>query len=130
MAGQLSWTIAALMIPLSGGSLAVAVPVLVASQVLSGVGSLVVRVNQLTVRQALVPDHLLGRMNATRRVLVFGVIPLGSLLGGVFGQTVGLRGALLIGGLGMALAWIWLARSPVPMLHEAPVVEQSILRER
>ena len=123
VAGQLGWAIAALMFPIAGGPLGVVIPVLLAAQVLSGVGSLVVRVNQLTVRQALVPDHLLGRMNASRRVLVFGVIPLGSLLGGLLGQTVGLRGALVIGGLGMALALLWLARSPVRMLHESPVLD-------
>lgn len=123
IAGQLGWTIAALMLPIADGALVVVVPVLLVAHVLSGVGSLVVRVNQLTVRQALVPDHLLGRMNASRRVLVFGVIPLGSLLGGLLGQVVGLREALMIGGLGMVLAFVWLARSPVRMLHEAPVLE-------
>ncbi len=122
VAGQLGWTIAAILLPVAGGPIVVAVPVLLAAQVLSGLGSLVVRVNQLTVRQALVPDHLLGRTNASRRVLVFGVIPLGSLLGGLLGQTVGLRGALVIGGLGMVLAVVWLARSPVRLLREAPVL--------
>jgi MFS family permease len=120
VAGQLGWAIAALILPIAGGPFMVAILLLLAAQALSGVGSLIVRVNQLTVRQALVPDHLLGRVNASRRVLVFGVIPFGSLFGGLLGQTVGLRGALVIGGIGMLLAVIWLARSPVPMLQDAP----------
>jgi MFS family permease len=126
MVGQLIWAIAALLLPFVGGPLLVAVPVLLTSQALSGIGALVVRVNQLTVRQALVPNRFLGRMNAIRRFLVFGVIPLGSLLGGLFGQTVGLRGALLIGGLGMALAFVWLARSPVRMLYESESLRMQI----
>jgi MFS family permease len=117
--GTATWTLAMLLLPLVSGPLVVAVPLLLAAQVLKGIGALVVRVNQLTVRQELVPDHLLGRVNASRRVVVFGIIPLGSLLGGLLGQTVGLRVTLVIGALVMVLSLLWLVGSPVRTLHEA-----------
>lgn len=41
-------------------------------------------------RQAITPPHLLGQVNATRRVTVFGVQPIGALLGGAFGEAAGL----------------------------------------
>lgn len=128
--GQFGWAIAGLMLSFAGGPFAIAVAVLFVAQALNGVSSMIVRVNQLTVRQALVPDHLLGRINASRRVLVFGVIPLGSVLGGLLGQTVGLRGALVIGGLGLMLAFLWVARSPVRMLRESPVLDVPTLGGR
>jgi MFS family permease len=119
IAGTTVWTLAMLLLPLVNQSLVVAVPLLLAAQVLKGIGSLIVRVNQLTVRQELVPDYLLGRVNASRRVLVFGVIPLGSLLGGLLGQTIGLRTTLVIGACIMVLSLLWLARSPVRTFHQA-----------
>lgn len=120
VAGTLAWTPAALLLSLAGGPHAVAVPVLLAVQALLGLGMMVVRVNPLTARQLLVPDQLLGRVNATRRVVVFGAVPVGSLLGGLLGQTIGLRGALVVGALGMLLALLWLARSPARTLRPAP----------
>ena len=72
-------------------------------------------------RQAvLVPYRLLGRVIASRRFLVFGVIPLGALLGGALGQAYGLRAALVVGIAWQALCVLWLLLSPVRLLRDAP----------
>ena len=120
--GQLGWALAALLLPLVGGPLVVALSLLLVSQAVSGIGTMVVRVNQLTVRQALVPDQLLGRTNAIRRVLVFGIIPLGAFLGGLLGELTSLRTTLVAGALCMLLAFVWLARSPVRTLHNTELL--------
>lgn len=65
-------------------------------QVLGGVGLTIFSVTQISLRQAITPAHLLGRVNATRRVTVFGVIPAGALLGGLVGDGAGLRAALVV----------------------------------
>jgi Na+/melibiose symporter-like transporter len=57
---------------------------LVLGQVLAGLGQPLYSVPQTTLRQSLVPDQVLGRVNATWRFLVFGVQPLGALLGGAW----------------------------------------------
>ena len=44
-------------------------------------------VNQLTLRQAITPHRLLGRMNAVTRFMYWGTMPLGSALGGVAAET-------------------------------------------
>ncbi|MDK0523865.1 MFS transporter [Streptomyces sp. ML-6] len=44
--------------------------------------------------QAVVPDMALGRVNATLRFLTWGVMPLGSLLGGTLADVLGTRQAL------------------------------------
>jgi hypothetical protein len=64
-------------------------------------------------QQAVVPDRMLGRLNATRRFIVWGVIPLGSLTGGGLASQIGLRETLWAGAIGGALSFIPLLLSPV-----------------
>jgi MFS family permease len=92
-----------------------------------GVGILMVsfsatvyNVNQVSFRQRLCPDRLLGRMNATMRFVVWGVLPIGALIGGIMGSVFGLRTTLLIGALGQAVAGIWLLASPMRRLRDFP----------
>jgi len=94
--------------------------ILVAAWAIMGFTGPVYNVNQVTLRQALTPDHLQGRMNATMRFIVYGAIPLGALVGGALGETLGLRPTLLIGTLGQSLAVLWLLFSPVRLLHQQP----------
>ncbi len=70
-------------------------------------------VNQTSLLQQVAPEHLLGRMVASHRFLTMGVIPLGSLLGGVLGEVLGLRATLGIGAVGMLLPTVWLWFSPL-----------------
>lgn len=47
--------------------------------------------------QSVIPTHLFGRIHGTRRTLVWGLMPIGSVLGGFIAQG-GLRVPLLVGG--------------------------------
>jgi hypothetical protein len=76
-------------------------------------GIVVYNVNQASYRQLLCPPHLLGRMNATMRFLVWGTLPLGGLLGGVLGSWLGTRYAIWVAVGGEALTPIWLLASPL-----------------
>src|SRR6185369_10995238 len=49
-----------------------------------------------SIRQRIVPNHLLGRVMASFRVISWGSLPIGALLGGIIGQTFGLP-AVFIG---------------------------------
>ncbi len=66
-----------------------------------------------SLRQGSTPDRLQGRMNATVRLLVEGLTPLGALAGGVLGQGIGLRPTLLVAVGGEVLAALWLLCSSV-----------------
>jgi Transmembrane secretion effector len=57
---------------------------------------------------------------ASYRALTFGAIPLGALLGGALGQILGLRPALLIGGIGLLLAPLIVVFSPLPTIRDLP----------
>ena len=70
-------------------------------------------VTGLSFQQAVTPDRLLGRLNATRRFIVWGVIPLGSLVGGALASQIGLRQTLWVGAIGASLSFLPLLLSPV-----------------
>lgn len=110
----------ALLIPLVSGSPAVTLPLLIAAEFLIGLMSPIYNINQVSLRQAIVPDRLQGRMNATMRFLVWGTMPIGSLIGGVLGGYIGLRPTILIAAVGMAISALWVVFSPVRQLREAP----------
>ena len=95
-------------------------PFLIASGLLGGFGSVVYNVNQVSLRQAITPDRMLGRMNATMRFIVWGTIPVGALAGGYLASAFGLQQALLIGGIGSFLAVPPVLFSAVRSLREIP----------
>jgi MFS family permease len=111
--------IANLLVPLSAIVPMIGVPLLITAQFLSGFAAMVFSLDQLSLRQAITPDRLLGRMNATMRVISWSAAPAGALLGGVVGQ-VGLRPALFLAALGTLSAVLWLFFSPLPALRQVP----------
>ena len=89
----------------------------VVAQIVFSAGVVIYNVTQVSFRQRLCPEHLLGRMNASMRFLVWGTMPLGGLLGGVLGSTIGVRATLLIAAIGQSLAFLWLFFSPLRSLR-------------
>jgi MFS family permease len=77
-------------------------------------------VNTVTLRQVLTPMRLLGRMNATYRMVLFGALPVGAMLAGFLGDAVGLWHAILIAVLLLTTPMLWLTFSPVFRLKEMP----------
>ena len=95
-------------------------PLLVAGQFVTSGSWTVYFVNQTSTRQALVPDRLLGRVNASFWMVVRGAVPLGALLGGLLGAQIGLRATLLVGAVGALCSGFFLLGSPVGALREQP----------
>jgi MFS family permease len=69
----------------------------------SGVFIVMWNVVTVSLRQRIVPDALLGRLNASYRLLAWGSQPLGALLGGLIGETLGLSAVFLVAGGMVAL---------------------------
>jgi MFS family permease len=109
-----------LLIPLTGATSLTTIPFLIAAMFSTALGGTVYNINQVSLRQAITPDRLQGRMNASMRFVVWGTIPVGSLIGGFLGETFGLRPTLLIGAIGGSLAFLWVLFSPVRRLKEQP----------
>jgi MFS family permease len=110
------------LIPLAPTHLAF--PALVAAMALGGFASVVYNITQVSLRQAITPHRIQGRMNAVMRFLVWGTIPLGSLVGGALASTIGLRATLVVSALGGSLAFIPILLSPIPGLREFPEPEE------
>lgn len=91
-----------LLIPLATGTFVI--PVLVIASMLWGFFVLNYFVTAVSLIQAITPDHLLGRTNASRRFVVQSMIPLGALLGGALGTFIGLRPTIAIGAVGASVA--------------------------
>jgi len=77
-------------------------------------------VTQVSFRQGLTPEHLLGRMNATMRFLVWGTLPLGAFIGGVLGQLIEVRPTLWVGAIGGLLPFLAVFFSPLRHMRELP----------
>jgi predicted MFS family arabinose efflux permease len=71
---------------------------------------------QVSLRQAMTPDRLQGRMNATMRTMIWATVPVGSLTGGLLGATIGLADTLYLGGIISALASAWIILGPTRKL--------------
>jgi hypothetical protein len=61
-----------------------------------------------------------GRMNATMRFIVWGTIPVGAMLGGFLGNTIGLHETIWIGAIGGIFSFLPLLIGPVRSLKEMP----------
>jgi MFS family permease len=91
-----------------------------AVQFISTIGVLVYNVVQVSYRQSLVPKEIQGRMNATMRTIVWGTMPLGSLLGGFFAQSYGIRETVGVMTVLACLAVLWVTISPLRKVREFP----------
>jgi MFS family permease len=95
-------------------------PFLIASQAIVSFGLPLYNVTQVSLRQAITPERLQGRMNSVMRFIVWGVIPLGGLAGGALASGVSLRAAVWIGAAGVSLAFLPVLLSPVRSLRTIP----------
>jgi MFS family permease len=95
-------------------------PLLMLGSAAFGFGAVSYNITQVSLRQAITPERLQGRMNAAMRWIVWGTIPLGTLLGGGIATWWSLRGALWVGALGGLVAILPVALSSVRSIREMP----------
>jgi MFS family permease len=96
------------------------IPFLIAAQAISSMGIPIYNITQVSFRQAITPERIQGRMNSVMRFIVWGVMPLGALLGGALATWFGLRTAIWVGAIGMSLAVLPVLLSPVRTLRAMP----------
>lgn len=91
-------------------ALTTSVPVLAVFLFLGGLGIILWNIPTVSFRQTVTPDHLLGRVNSAYRLLAWGTMPIGAAIGGVLGETVGVRPTFAIAGAGSLLLLVPLRR--------------------
>lgn len=77
-------------------------------------------INQVSLRQAITPIRMQGKMNATMRFIVWGTIPIGAILGGTLGEFIGLHNTIWVAAIGGAFAFLPVALSSVRQIQEMP----------
>jgi MFS family permease len=105
--------LAAILVPIAQFGLAV--PLLLAATVVVSFTNPVYNINQVSLRQAITPDRVQGRMNATVRTIIWGTMPIGAFIGGVIGSTYGLMPAMYIGIAVWILAGFWILLGPISL---------------
>ncbi len=82
----------------SSAAVAAVLLAVVAAGVMAG------NVLSMSLRQALIPEHLFGRVQGGYRTLVWGAIPVGALLGGLLAAATSVPTVFVVAGLGQLLA--------------------------
>lgn len=109
-----------LLMPLAAAVPALAVPTLIVAEFGFSFSVLVYNISQVSFRQRVCPPRLLGRMNASIRCVVWGVMPIGALAAGGLGAAIGVVPTMWIGAAGSILATGFVAFSPLAGMRKLP----------
>ncbi len=101
----------------------IAAPFVAASVFLAGLTGAVYNINQVSLRQAITPERMQGRMNATMRFIVWGTIPFGGILGAILGGVIGLHETIWVGAIGGIFSFLPVFFSPVRSLRTIPAMD-------
>jgi MFS family permease len=104
-----------------------ALALLIPAFIVGGIANVIYNVTQVSLRQAITPERIQGRMNSVMRFIVWGTIPLGALIGGVLASKIGVKETLIVGGIGCCLPFLPVLFSPVRDIKEMPepVVDEA-----
>jgi predicted MFS family arabinose efflux permease len=115
---QIAFPAPLLLVPLASGGTVTILALLFVAEFLSGAGVMVLDITAGSLMTAATPDALRARTAGAQRTINYGIRPVGALLGGFLGTTMGVHAALWIGAAGGVLGVLWLLGSPVPRMSE------------
>jgi hypothetical protein len=90
-----------------------------------GFTQVIYNVAQISLRQSITPLAMQSRMNATMRFIVWGTIPIGSVMGGLLATAMPVRVALMIAAVGSFSSVLWVLFSPLRSLHDMPMLSEG-----
>ncbi|GAC44489.1 permease [Paenibacillus popilliae ATCC 14706] len=100
-----------------------AVMLIMAMYMIDAAMVIVYNINQRSLRQAITPQHLQGRMNACIRMFGMGVVPIGAILGGWLGDIMGTTPTLIVGAIGLMSSSIFIIFSSVRTISQPTAAE-------
>ena len=103
---QIVFGLAVFLMPLAALLPGVAIPLLIAGEFFFSASVLVYNIAQVSFRQRICPPSLLGRMNASIRFIVWGVMPIGGLVAGLLSTGIGVVPTIIVGCIGSLLGGV------------------------
>jgi MFS family permease len=101
------------LVPLAGGPVLVRAGVLAFAEFWSGVGVMCLDIPLNALQTAVTPDAVRSRVVGAFATVNYGIRPIGAILGGVLGSTVGIGPTMIAAAVGGSLAFLWLLPSPI-----------------
>lgn len=101
-------------------------PALALAFFLFGFGPILWFIVQTSLRQAVTPQALLGRVSATLTTAMYGMRPVGALAGGLAAEWLGLATAIWLPVLLFALSTLAILASTMPRLKTMPCAELNV----
>jgi MFS family permease len=120
---SIGFSVIAVFLPVAAMLPSIAFPLLVAQGFVGSFTVLLYNITQVTFRQRITPPRLLGRMNASVRFVVWGVMPIAALLSGVLGTWLGVVPTMWIGAIGQLFAALFVVVGPFWAMRDLPDVE-------
>jgi MFS family permease len=115
--GAVLFTLPLALLSLARGHGLAATAVLAGVEAVSGFGVMLFDVHLNSVQTVVTPDAVRGRVVGAFTTVNYGIRPVGAVLGGVLADLVGVRPTLVIGGLGGALAVLWMLGTPLARIR-------------
>ncbi len=100
--------------PLARGGMTAVLGILFVSEFLVGFGLMVLDITIGAIFAAVIPDTLRARVTGAFQAVNYGTRPVGALVGGLLGTTIGLRDALWVGVIGGVVGALLVLASPLP----------------
>ena len=105
------------LLAVAGGPPWAAAAVLGVVEFVSALGVMLYDVNQNALQATVTPDAVRSRVAGAYSTINYGIRPLGALVGGLLGETLGLRPTLVLAAAGGVLSVLWLLPSPIPRIR-------------
>ncbi len=125
--GAIGLGVSNILVPLAIFIPDLALVLLIVSEVAAWSTVQVFNINRFSLRQALTPQRLMGRITSSTLTLIGAASLVGSLTGGLIGEVFSVHIALYISVVVMFLAAWWVWDSPVPQMREIPGEEEEAL---
>ncbi|GAA3200006.1 MFS transporter [Microbacterium terregens] len=125
---SIGFSVVAVFLPVAAMVPSIAFPLLVAQGFVGSFTVLWYNVTQVTFRQRITPPRLLGRMNASIRFVVWGVMPIAAVLSGALGTWLGVVATMWIGAVGQLLAALFVLIGPFWSMRDLPDTEAPSAR--
>ena len=121
--GLLGFGLLTLLVPLAPATPLLGFLFLLAAQFLGDLAETLFGFGEAVLRQSVTPGAWLGRISGSQRLLGNVLGAAGAFGGGLMAGPLAVRGALLVAALFALLGLVWLVRSPLPGLADAPPLE-------